>query len=170
MKKLFILLSTFFISLPSMALDLHLFYSPSCGHCHNAMEYFDSSLKKDYPNVQFKYHNIAKPVEANTMKHYVAKLNVPNMAVPLVIIENDYIQGFGPNTGMEYRNILNKYLNKETVSEEKTEELATPQDLKEEEKLSDERSSFNIMNLVWLAIILAFLLALYNKVKSGKKE
>ncbi len=110
MKKILLALTLFLgITTSVSAITFDLFYSPSCPHCHHAMKFIDEKLKKEFPTVKFKKHNVFISSESKIMKSKATKLGISRLGVPLVIVEENYVSGFGSpeTTGQEYKDLIN---------------------------------------------------------------
>lgn len=58
------------------ALTLHLFFSPSCAHCH-AIRDLVSNLGSRHPELRTEEHNIAEPENIELMVEFYARYQVP---------------------------------------------------------------------------------------------
>ncbi len=75
--------------------EMILFYSPTCPHCHHALEFLDKEVAPKYKNLIITKHNASTKVGANYYFHYAKKLNIANAgAVPLAIFGDKYELGF----------------------------------------------------------------------------
>ncbi|MBN1783822.1 MAG: hypothetical protein JW812_02550 [Alphaproteobacteria bacterium] len=114
MKFLRLFLSVLFIGMASTAsaLTADLFYSPTCPHCHDAMRFIDAKLKKEYPNVNIVRHNVFISSEGDMMKEKALELGIARLGVPLFIVGDDFVSGFGSDetTGDEYRTAIDNAL------------------------------------------------------------
>ncbi len=157
MKKILLLLVTAFFMFPAHAVKFELFYSPTCGHCHEAMKFLDASLKAEYPSVTFVYHNIAKSHESNLLKHYAAKFNLTQVGVPLVVVGDEFTQGFGPGTAQDYRNMLNKYVTAGETKTVGTADLTVPEEVAvvATDEIPDVKSNNTLYFLVLVAVVCA---------------
>ncbi|MBQ3021274.1 MAG: hypothetical protein IJD92_03520 [Bacilli bacterium] len=93
-------------------INIYLFYSESCPHCHKEMEFLDNELIKEYKgkiNI-YKYEvtkNKDNSVLLSTIKE-MHKVNSPY--VPFTVIGNEYIEGFNDSTKLEIEQIIDNYL------------------------------------------------------------
>ncbi|MHA1550100.1 MAG: glutaredoxin family protein, partial [Alphaproteobacteria bacterium] len=101
-----------FLSQGVSALTLDVFYSPTCPHCHSAMKFIDSNLKKEFPNLDVKKHNVFVSTEAEFMRSEVRRLSLRSTGVPLIVIGDDYFSGFGSakTTGEELRKLVQSHI------------------------------------------------------------
>jgi len=85
--------------------EMVLFYSPTCPHCHHAMEFLDKEVSSKYKNLAITKYNTSTKVGANYYFHYAKKLGIDNAgAVPLAVFGDKYELGFGSaeTTGKKY--------------------------------------------------------------------
>ena len=85
---------------------LYLFYSSTCPHCHNEIEWLDKIKDK------YSYLNIVKTEATENMDFYekvVEKMNINNYGVPLTIIGTDYVIGYSDSIGDEIINLIEFY-------------------------------------------------------------
>lgn len=111
-----------------------IFYNTTCPHCHVAKKFINKELIPNYKTVNFKKYKLESDFFASLISsifgkehktdnvekflEYKEKLNIPNMGVPTVVINGEeYVQGFGSysTTGIEYKRLLDKALNKKTT-------------------------------------------------------
>ena len=96
---------------------INIFYKTTCIYCENALKYLNE-LKKDQ-NYEFKLvkYNI------NQYKDLFIKVSqyfdITNYYVPLIIIEDDYVQGFSESTKEQITKLLNKHQKEENNIVEK---------------------------------------------------
>lgn len=103
MKKLIFSFLLFFLFIPfanAKELNFHLFYSETCPHCHEELEYIED-LKKEYTNVTFNTYEVTRfeNKENNDLLKEVKKtLDDYNNYVPYTVIGSYSIVGFNDNT------------------------------------------------------------------------
>lgn len=93
-------------------INLYLFYSESCPHCHDEIEYLNS-IKEKYKDklIVYKYE-VSKNEDNSKMLDSVKKIyGVNNQYVPFTAIGNDYIVGFSEATETTIESIIEKYIN-----------------------------------------------------------
>lgn len=95
-------------------INLYLFYSESCPHCHEEMEYLDT-IKDKYKDVLNIYtYEVTKNKENNKLLITTKALFEVNQPyVPFTVIGKDYIVGFSETTKTDIVNILDNYLKEE---------------------------------------------------------
>ena len=96
-------------------INLYLFYSESCPHCHAEMEYLEDLEK--YDNVLNIYtYEVTKNKDNSKMMNAVKTLfNVNQPYVPFTVIGEEYIVGFNDETKTNIENVIDNYLNEEKV-------------------------------------------------------
>ena len=96
-------------------INLYLFYSESCPHCHAEMEYLEDLEK--YDNVLNVYtYEVTKNEDNSKMMNAVKTLfNVNQPYVPFTVIGEEYIVGFNDETKTNIENVIDNYLNEEKV-------------------------------------------------------
>lgn len=102
-------------------INLYLFYSDSCPHCHNEIEYLEDELVKEYKNkINVYKYEVTKDKDNNKIMSSVKEMfKVTSPGVPFTVIGDKYILGFGDTAKSEIKNIVDDYL-KSTVDEEDT--------------------------------------------------
>ena len=113
MKKLLVIISILFLTACGVNKDskkndvnLYLFYSATCPHCHNEIEWLDKNKDK-YSNL-----NIVK-IEASQnyelYKSVVEKMNINDFHVPLTIVGSDFKIGFSEDIAEEIESMIDDY-------------------------------------------------------------
>ena len=99
--------------------EMILFFSPTCPHCHHALEFLDKEVAPKYKNLVITKHNASTKVGANYYFHYAKKLNIDSAgAVPLAIFGDKYELGFDEQTtGKKYIQHIEEMLNSSEKSE-----------------------------------------------------
>ena len=104
LKKLLIATSTVLLfACNSDAADIKLFFMPTCPHCHHALAFLDKDMKDvevEKIDVTQSKENVDKFVEQ------LKKCEIESKGVPLIVINEKCLQGFGPETGSEIKKLL----------------------------------------------------------------
>ncbi|WP_292529345.1 glutaredoxin family protein [Methylocystis sp.] len=89
---------------------LHVFFSPDCPHCHEAIEFLKERRKIDYV-----LHDVSKPSSEALFQRVVKHYGIEDPAVPLFVHGSRYVIGFDSveTTGREILALLS---NPETVA------------------------------------------------------
>jgi len=98
-------------------INLYLFYSDTCPHCHDEMEYIENKLLIEYKEILNVYkYEVTKNKDNNTMMNSVKLLfDVPTPGVPFTVIGNNYVLGFGDVTEKKIEYIIDSYLVEEKI-------------------------------------------------------
>ncbi len=101
----------------SKQLTLYLFYSSSCMHCHNEIEWLDS-IKDKYKNL-----TIIKYEASENFAFYeevVEKMKINDYHVPLTIVGNDYLIGYADSKSDDILSLIDRYSKFESCDVVKT--------------------------------------------------
>lgn len=92
-------------------IEMVLFYSPSCPHCHNAIEFL-KKIEPQYKDLKITKYDTSKRSGANYYFHYTKKLGIDSTGVPLAIFGDKYELGFGSEdtTGKKYIEYIDSML------------------------------------------------------------
>ena len=93
-------------------INLYLFYSETCPHCHEEMEYIENELIKEYKDKINVYTYEVTKNESNSKMMNATKnaLDVAEPYVPFTVIGEHYIIGFSDSTKTSIENIIDNYL------------------------------------------------------------
>ena len=92
--------------------EIIIFYSPTCPHCHKALEFL-SKIAPKYKEITITKHNTNTNTGANYYFHYTKKFGLTTDAVPFAIFGGKkYEIGFGSEetTGKQYILHINEML------------------------------------------------------------
>ena len=92
--------------------EMVLFFSPTCPHCHHALEFLEKNVEPKYKDLTITKYNTSTKVGANYYFHYAKKLNFDSAgAVPLAIFKDKYELGFDTKeTGKKYIEYIEEML------------------------------------------------------------
>ena len=95
-------------------INLYLFYSESCPHCHDEMEYLEI-LKEEYKDVLniYKFEVTKNKDNSKMMNETKALFDITLPYVPFTVIGEEYIVGFSDATKEDIKNIIDNYLQDE---------------------------------------------------------
>lgn len=95
-------------------INLYLFYSETCPHCHDEMKYLTtiSEKYKDKLNI-YKYEVTKNKDNAKLLTTIKKMFEVNGSGVPFTVIGNEHILGYSENTNTTIESIIDKYLNDE---------------------------------------------------------
>lgn len=108
-------------------INIYLFYSYTCPHCHDEIEYF-KELEKKYENKIniYKYEVLKNKDNAVLMKTTKNLFYVSSTGVPFTVIGKEYILGFSETTKDQIDYILDNYLKEENNIKNETQERTIP--------------------------------------------
>lgn len=92
--------------------NIYLFYSYTCPHCHDEIEYFKilEDKYKDKINI-YKYEVVKNKDNLAMMNASKNLFDVTSAGVPFTVIGKEYILGFSEPTKDEFTYIIDNYLN-----------------------------------------------------------
>jgi glutaredoxin len=96
MKKLSILSAIFgfaFMGAASAA-DITVYYSPSCPHCHHALDFISNTLVYEYPELNVAKVNVMEMDNRPAFQKVVQKCEFTSGGVPILVIGEKCIQGY----------------------------------------------------------------------------
>lgn len=86
---------------------IYLFYSNSCPHCHDAMEYLD----RNYPDLKISLINVANRQGYEMLIKCAQKFNLGRqIGTPLFCMGNDYLMGWSPETANRFDALVKPFL------------------------------------------------------------
>lgn len=108
-------------------INIYLFYSYTCPHCHDEIEYF-KELEKKYENKIniYKYEVLKNKDNTVLMKTTKNLFDVSSTGVPFTVIGKEYILGFSETTKDQIEYILDNYLKEENNIKNETQERTIP--------------------------------------------
>ena len=83
--------------------NFYLFYSDSCSHCHEEIEWL-KSIEKDYPYLVIHYYEASK--NRDLYDRVKADYEITSTGVPLTIISNDYYIGFNDTRARKFLRVI----------------------------------------------------------------
>lgn len=104
-------------------INIYLFYSYTCPHCHDEIEYFKVLEDKYKDKINIYKYEVMKDKDNLALMNATKKLfDVSSNGVPFTIIGKEYILGFSDSTKGELDYIIDNYLDeKENVNNENVE-------------------------------------------------
>lgn len=92
--------------------NIYLFYSYTCPHCHDEIDYFKilEDKYKDKINI-YKYEVVKNKDNLAMMNASKNLFDVTSTGVPFTVIGKEYILGFSESTKDEFTYIIDNYLN-----------------------------------------------------------
>jgi glutaredoxin len=132
MKKI-VALCTVFVAFCTAAgaASMTLYYTPTCPFCHHAKDYINDHLRDEFPDLNVIEINVAERVNQRVFRDAVGRCGLDGGGVPLIVIGDECIQGFGTETGARMREAIQNLPAPEPVPV--TEELAEAIETAEQE-------------------------------------
>ena len=94
-------------------INIYLFYSSTCPHCHDEIEHLKEVEKKYKGKINIYKYEVTNDKKNNTLMKTVKSLfEFDGMGVPFTVIGEEYIYGFSENS-TEIEDTLDKYLEEE---------------------------------------------------------
>lgn len=107
--------------------NIYLFYSYTCPHCHDEIEYFKELEDKYKDKINIYKYEVMKNKDNLTMMNASKNLfEVTSTGVPFTVIGKEYILGFSETTKDEFTYIIDNYLNDNINNEKETVEKTIP--------------------------------------------
>ncbi|MCL2749099.1 MAG: LPXTG cell wall anchor domain-containing protein [Alphaproteobacteria bacterium] len=88
------------------ARTMTLYYSPSCPHCHHALDFVHKVLEAEYTDLKVEEVNVTEAANRQRFMDAIKACGVQGGYVPLVVIGDKCFQGFGEATPVDYRGAL----------------------------------------------------------------
>lgn len=108
-------------------INIYLFYSYTCPHCHDEIEYLKELEKKYEHKINiYKYEVLKNKDNAVLMKTTKNLFDVSSTGVPFTVIGKEYILGFSETTKDQIEYILDNYLKEENNIKNETQERTIP--------------------------------------------
>lgn len=108
MKKLMLLAALIGFVGTARAADITIYYSPSCPHCHHALEFFSNTLVYEYPELKITAVNVPSGDETIEMfRAVIKKCEYTSGGVPVIVVGDKCFQGYGDFMGDEIRDAVN---------------------------------------------------------------
>ena len=96
-------------------INIYLFYSETCPHCHDELEHLKVVEKKYKNKINIYKYEVTKNKNNNVLMNTVKSLfEFDGMGVPFTVIGEEYIYGFSENS-TEIEETLDKYLKEDDV-------------------------------------------------------
>lgn len=103
-------------------INIYLFYSYTCPHCHDEIEYFKELEEKYKDKINIYKYEVMKNKDNLTMMNASKDLfEVTSTGVPFTVIGKEYILGFSESTKDEFTYIIDNYLSENKNNNEKVE-------------------------------------------------
>lgn len=87
----------------AMAADITIYYSPSCPHCHHALDFISNELIYEYPDIHVTRVNVMESDNRNEFFDVVKKCEFKSGGVPVLMIGEKCFQGYGDYMRDDFR-------------------------------------------------------------------
>ena len=94
-----------FMGASANAADITLYYSPTCGHCHNARDFMAGTLAYEYPTLKIEAVNVLDGHMAD-FESTLKKCEYSSGGVPVIVIGDKCFQGYGAGLNNELRKAI----------------------------------------------------------------
>ena len=106
-------------------INIYLFYSETCPHCHKELLYFETLKQSNYQDkINIYTFEVSDQINNANLKKVKELFKENRLGVPYTIIGEQAILGFGDTTSDRIQTILNNYLKEdpkeESIKEENT--------------------------------------------------
>ncbi|MCR4918010.1 MAG: LPXTG cell wall anchor domain-containing protein [Alphaproteobacteria bacterium] len=90
----------------AMAADLTIYYSPSCPHCHHALDFISNELIYEYPDIIVTTVDATESENRSEFMDAVKKCKFDSYGVPVLVIGKQCFQGFGDYMRNDFRHAV----------------------------------------------------------------
>lgn len=87
----------------AIAADITIYYSPTCPHCHHALEFISNNLIYEYENLNVTKVNVMEPVNRDEFMAALKKCEYESGGVPVLVIGEKCFQGYGDSMQADVR-------------------------------------------------------------------
>jgi len=135
-----------------------IYYSPSCPHCHHALDFINQTLKAEYADLKVEEVNVTEAANRPRFADAIKKCGVQGGYVPLVVLNDKCFQGFGEGSPVDYRAALGAAdAGQEAAVEEEAAKLPDEQIAPESKSANNATMLYILLGLVIVALgILVF--------------
>ncbi len=96
-------------------INIYLFYSKTCKHCHEEEEYLNDLKEKYQDKINIYKYEVTENIQnKKIMQELKNTFDIANNGVPFTVIGENYILGFNETYKEEFITIINKYLSDDT--------------------------------------------------------
>lgn len=90
--------------------DFYLFYSSTCGHCHNERRWIET-IREEFPYVDFHMYEVSE--EEELFIKVLDAYGIEDSSVPVTIIGNDYFVGYSETKNRKFIRYIEELSKKE---------------------------------------------------------
>lgn len=88
------------------AADITVYYSPTCPHCHHALDFFSNELVYEFKTLKVQKINVMEEQNLPAFKDALAKCNYESGGVPVIVVGEKCFQGYAPSMNQEFRDAV----------------------------------------------------------------
>ncbi|MFA7188038.1 MAG: LPXTG cell wall anchor domain-containing protein [Alphaproteobacteria bacterium] len=88
------------------AQNIEVYYSPSCPHCHHAMEFIDQTLRSEYKNLEVTKINVMEQQNRPNFIKILKKCKFQSGGVPVLVVNEKCFQGYAEFMNTEIMAVL----------------------------------------------------------------
>ena len=125
----------------AVAADITIYYSPTCPHCHHALEFISNNLIYEYDNLNVTKVNVMEPANRDEFMATLKKCEYESGGVPVLVIGEKCFQGYGDRMQDDIRAAINVDLDDAAKSAATENKSALEKDADEFRKNHNERAS-----------------------------
>lgn len=110
MKKLSIVsavMGAFFVSAAS-AVDLTIYYSPNCPHCHHALDFIEGTLVNEVKDLKVNKIDVTIVENRKSFRSTIRECELKSGGVPIMVINGKCIQGYAEPMQDEIRDTIKR--------------------------------------------------------------
>lgn len=108
------------------AQNIEIYYSPSCPHCHHAMNFIDKTLVSEYKDLQVNKINVMEQKNRDAFMAVLKKCEYKSGGVPVMVVNGKCFQGYAEFMNTEIMQALGPadVASDKAVATEKSESVA----------------------------------------------
>lgn len=95
------------------AADITVYYSPSCPHCHHALNFIGEQLVYEYKTINVDAVNVANKQNLPAFKNALNKCEYERGGVPVITVGDKCFQGYAASMNQELRDAVEVDLSKQ---------------------------------------------------------
>lgn len=149
---------------------VYLFRNSGCTHCHEAITFFNSILKEYKDKIKMRSYETSNPDNYALQKKIADFYEVGKTGVPLIIIGEKYIYGFGESSKNEIKEAIDTLYNQTNrydvfeEFEKENPQKPNPNNQKSENEIKkDKYGIYIIIGVVISTLLIITLLLIYKK-------
>lgn len=165
-KKLFALCGLLFALSSTAAFaakNIEIYYSPSCPHCHHAMDFIDKTLVPEYKTLEVKKVNVIEKENRDAFVAVLKKCQFQSGGVPVLVVNEKCFQGYAEFMNTDIMAALGPA--DEAATAPATDEISTSEKLPEEPIVKTNKGNTTTLYILLGLFIAALGLVFFSKRK-----